>query len=454
MFHNAGTLGAHYFFKRDDPYLRSPEHMLNTVVHHLALQYEPYGQAVASAIEEYSGLLDMPLGQRYTHLVERPLRDLEFSFASPRETLVIVVDAIDECENTDSRRTLLAYLREMSWIAPWFKVVVTSRPDEDIKSAFDSASYDYVYSLSLDDYDSSEDMMEYTQKRMARIAHRKKLQWDDDMIRKLSERAGGLFIWMETACKFIERGANAKGRLNQILDGNQPTEGYDQLDSLYMIAIQQAMGDQGTDNMRSYRECIGAIVVTGSRKPLSVTDLASLLSSYLEPEVLHAVVRGLGSVLYEDPNQTGAIRVYHPSFADFILDPARSKNFHTDPKQQEAMLANCCLKTMMRELSFNVCGLETSHLLNDEVPNFRQRVLTAINQRLEYSCMHWYSHLMGASDCDLQDQLSGFLYGSQLLFWIEVMSLLGQLSVALSSLLGLIDWTSVSGKRKLNKSLY
>ncbi|KAF8598905.1 hypothetical protein BDV93DRAFT_420047, partial [Ceratobasidium sp. AG-I] len=134
MVHDAGALGGHFFFKRDDPHMRSPENMLNTIVHCLALQYELYGRAVASSIEEYSGLLVMPLGQRYTQLIDRPLRSLVSSSDSPSMPFVIVIDALDECERTNSRDQLIKHLRDMASIVPWLKVFITSRPDDDIKA--------------------------------------------------------------------------------------------------------------------------------------------------------------------------------------------------------------------------------------------------------------------------------------------------------------------------------
>ncbi|KAF8596004.1 hypothetical protein BDV93DRAFT_80081 [Ceratobasidium sp. AG-I] len=291
VFHDAGTLGAHFFFRRDDPHLRSPEHMFNFIVHRLALRYEPYGRAVATAIESYSGLLDMPLGQRYVHLVEHPLQSLVPTGESPSKTFVVIVDALDECENTDSRRSLFSYLRKMSQPVPWIKILITSRPDEDIEAAFDSTNYDHVASRNLTSYDTSSDILIYTRMRMADMANRKKRsQWPEDLVRELSMRAAGLFIWVETACKFIERGADMRKRLEQVLAGSQPTEGTAPLDLLYTTAIKHAMGDEGPDNVQIFRECIGAIVATGSHKPLPITGLESLLSDHVGAGVFHTVI--------------------------------------------------------------------------------------------------------------------------------------------------------------------
>ncbi|KAF8605751.1 hypothetical protein BDV93DRAFT_543347, partial [Ceratobasidium sp. AG-I] len=379
VLHDAGTLGAHFFFRRDDPHLRSPEHMLNVIVHRLAFQFEPYGRAVASAIEGYSGLLEMPLGQRYVHLVERPLQSLDSSAITQSGTFAIVVDALDECENTNSRRPLFTFLREMSQLVPWIKIVITSRPDEDIRTTFDSNNYGYVNSRGITSYDASPDVLKYTRNRMAGIANGKKhFQWPEDSVQELCTRAAGLFIWVETACKFIERGVDPRRRLEQVLTGTQSAEGSAPLDLLYATAIKQSMGDEGPDNVYIFRECIGAIVATGVRTPLSVASLESLLSSHISSGLLHMVVSGLGSVLYEDASQGGAVRVYHPSFADFILDPARSGIFYADSHKQNTVLAECSLRTMMRELRFNICGLETSHILNRDVIGLKNRLENTI----------------------------------------------------------------------------
>lgn len=447
VFHDAGTLGAHFFFRRDDPYLRSPVQMLNVIVHRLAFQYEPYGRAVASAIERYGGLLDMPLGQRYVHLVERPLQNLGSTARSTPVTFAIVIDALDECEKSDSRQPLLTYLREMSQLAPWIKIVVTSRPDEDIKTTFDSSNHSYIISRNVASYDASSDILNYTQTRMAGMAKHHQPHWSDDLVAKLSARAAGLFIWVETACKFIEQGIDKRARLEQVLAGTQPIGGSAPLDLLYATAIKQSMGDEGPDNVRIFQECIGAIVATGSRTPLPVTSLELLLSGYVNPGVFHAVASKLGSVLYEDSSQGGAVRVYHPSFADFILDPFRSGSFYTDLHKQNIVLADCSLRTMIRELKFNICGLETSHILNRDVVDLRNRVQTAIGPHLAYSCLHWSSHLAKIPTSALQNQLGEFLYGRHLVYWIEAMSLLEQTGAALSCLLELMSWESVSRKR-------
>jgi hypothetical protein len=182
------------------------------------------------------------------------------------------------------------------------------------------------------------------------------------------------------------------------------------------------------------RQCVGAIVATSRRTPLSVANLEALLSDVVRPGIIRYVVNALGSVLYED-GRDGPIRVCHPSFEDYVTDLARSGEFHVDMRQQNTTLAGCCLRTILQKLKFNICGLETSHKLNRDIIDLEKRVREAVREDLRYSCIYWSSHLVEAEIAVVQNRLRDFLFGKELLYWIEVLSLLGTLGVALSCLL-------------------
>jgi hypothetical protein len=438
-------LGAHFFCKRDDPDLRSPERALNTIVHRLASWYKPYGRAVATAIENNVELPNASMEQRYSHLVEKLTQKIEDDNIRPEGFVIVVVDALDECELGGSRPKLLTYLQNLSRLVPWLKVVVTSRRDPDIVSAFEGASNLGVASIDAHDYDASLDILAYTQERMSDIARKKgHSEWPVDRIHLLSERADGLFIWAETACKFIENGVDIGARLDQIIRGTQSTKGSLPLDLLYTAAITHSMGDDDEDNLRSVQRFLAAIVATASRTPLSVVGLQKLLAGYIEPSVIQNLVAGLSSVLYEDKSSDRTVRVYHQSFADYVINEPRAKRYYLDPEVQNGVLAQRCLEIMVKELRFNICGLETSHVRNCDVSGLEIRVKDSISEHLKYSCLHWSSHLVKASKGPSWDKLENFLFGRELLYWIEALSLLGELGVGLSSLQDLVRCISVS----------
>ena len=51
----------------------------------------------------------------------------------PTHTLVFVIDALDECGDTLSRPGILRALTDTAAIAPWLRIIITSRPEINIQ---------------------------------------------------------------------------------------------------------------------------------------------------------------------------------------------------------------------------------------------------------------------------------------------------------------------------------
>ncbi|KAG9074611.1 hypothetical protein FRC06_010571, partial [Ceratobasidium sp. 370] len=372
-------LAASFFCKRDDPALRDARCLLNTIVYGLAIRNEAYKRAVADAIREDQQICGAPMQRRYASLIQGPMRSLGHDQA-PR-TFVVVVDALDETQRDENRASVLTYLRDMYQLAPWLKIIVTSRPDDDIKTEF-GGDDEHMTSLNIADHDAADDVHMFVQQRMAGIAKKKRIEWPDEKIRQLADRANGLFVWSETACKFIAGGFSPDERLEQVLHLSPSTEESHPLaalDDLFTTAIRVGIEDNSADNRRHVVRCIGAVIATSSRTPLPVASLEQLLYGQIKPGVLRSVVDSLGSVLYED-GASGPVRVFHPSFEDYITDPNRSNAFYVDLGQKNTTLAVCCLDNMLRGLKFNICDLETSHVLNRDIPDLATRVQNGIAQ--------------------------------------------------------------------------
>jgi hypothetical protein len=441
------TLAASFFCKRDDPKLRDAGCLLNTIVYGLANRHKPYGVAVAKAIQEDVQICGSHIQRRYASLVEGPLKVVQQA-PSPDMALVVVIDALDECEGDESRGPLLSSLRNMCQLVPWLKIVITSRPDEDINGTYGEPNK-FVSSRNIANDNASNDIILFVQARMASIAKtRGRSEWSEQVTRTLAERANGLFIWAETACRFIERGISADKRLKQVLQEVRPDKGTHPLaalDTLYATAIRHGIKDEGEDNLLIVQRCIGAVVATSSRTPLSMLGLGELLLEEVEPDALRYVIIALGSVLYEDGGPGGVVRVCHPSFNDYVTDLARSGEFYVDLGQQNTTLAGCCLRSMLEKLRFNICDLETSHVLNRDVIGLDARVQNAISEDLRYSCLYWTSHLVQAGTVAIvQEPLRQMLFGRELLYWMETMSLLGKLDMVLSSLIELTAYAQKS----------
>ncbi|KAG8723257.1 hypothetical protein FRC09_004086 [Ceratobasidium sp. 395] len=424
-----GTLGASFFCKRDSPELRDPRRVLTTIVYQLAMRWGPYQNAVSAALKKEPELYMQHFQALYDALLGKPLQGLS---KHNRGILVVVVDALDECGDTDTRRQLLRCLQDLPQLVPFLRVVVTSRPNMDIKEFFtqDRTSQWFV-EFNILTHDASNDIRLFVQDRLGNMAHIK--DWPNDTVDQVSHRANGLFIWARTACKFISAGYDKRKRLDLVLSG----PGLADIDSLYTTAISASMPGAEADNKAYMLQFLGAVVATATRTPLSVANLALLLRSRVSQDVLEPVLASLLSVLYVDHDCDDAVRVSHPSFMEYITDRTRSNDWYIDLDEHNTILAECCLEIMTESLKFNICGLETSDVFNSDVQDLDVRVGAAIRPHLIYSCMYWASHTANSHIATLDHCLRRFLFGQVLLYWIEALSLLGKLNIAPASLLEL-----------------
>jgi hypothetical protein len=80
---------------------------------------------------------------------------------------------------------------------------------------------------------------------------------------------------------------------------------------------------------------------------------------------------------------------------------------------------------MKSGLKFNIYGLETSDLLNDEVQDLPARIQESIPTRLAYACRFGLQHLQDTprEGVDLLNDVDYFLH-VKFLYWLEVMSLM------------------------------
>ncbi|QRV96697.1 WD40 repeat-like protein [Ceratobasidium sp. AG-Ba] len=437
-------LSSSFFCKRDDPKRRSAQRALSSIIYGIASRHATYASALRKVLEEDPVLPTSPLQMQFNKLVLDLLGS--FSSSTPDTHHAIVVDALDECGPEAERRQLLGFLVKMSELVPWMRVVITSRPDSDIKDFFSHANSSAFSSRDLHSYDASDDIRAFTRFRLGESTKGRLLP--EDSADELATAAEGLFIWAHTACEFVLEDIDPTDALDIILRRSESGLSHP-LDELYALTIQASVTKQRASNRAkaAVRKYLGAIIVCSARTPLSIPTLSRLLDEDQGANALQSTVDLLGSVLYIDHSLGDVVRVYHPSFADYMLSKNRSGEFCVDLEDLNARLASCCLKTMMAELRFNMCDLETSFLRNSEIPDLEARVAQAISERLKYSCLYWTSHTkdVGTSEhrASLQSMLHEFARGPALIFWVEALSLIGKPWVAISSVQELMDHYAV-----------
>src|ERR1700734_1059451 len=266
------------------------------------------------------------------------------------------------------------------------------------------------------------------------------LEWPNkDWCRMLLKASDGLFQWASTACRAIKDGEGGVWPTELLTRFCSLTRG---LDGLYSEVLSRSFNPNDAIAMSRFKSIMGRILVV--KEPLSVSAHSDMCCGSNDAELVRLVTQSMGSLLSGVNQDNAPVRALHVSFFEFLADENRSKSYYVDASQQNRILTLSTFRVMKRELRFNICSLETSHLRNTDVPDLTTRVENTILPRLSYGCRFWAGHLIAtAYDATILYELQDFLH-HRLLYWLEVLSLIKNINVASGMLLSLQEWNQVS----------
>jgi hypothetical protein len=236
---------------------------------------------------------------------------LEFIRSIPRhsnpDTLVVVIDALDECGNTQSRADILKVLIDAAALASWLKIIITSRPEVDIIRSLGTAA---KYDLGTDQ-EATADLRTFAQRQLNLVASTWNLPtpWPaESLFNRVILRANGLFIFIKTLVLALEKCEDPEECLKEALQGSA-SAGSESLYSLYSSIVKAHSKIAGFWRMI-------AVITTAQYRPLRKEPIAELAG--VKPNFVEKLVDDLSSLLYRDEGANGAIRVRHLSISEFF----------------------------------------------------------------------------------------------------------------------------------------
>lgn len=139
-------LGGCFFFSRHQSKRNEANLVMPTLAHGIAAFSESIRNSVAEAIRRNIHVASAPLRRQFLDLVVEPLK-----LYSERESIVIVLDALDECATPAMREDLLTILAHDSTQLPSnVRVFITARPEQDIEKAFSFTTRCCKHVINLD----------------------------------------------------------------------------------------------------------------------------------------------------------------------------------------------------------------------------------------------------------------------------------------------------------------
>jgi Cdc6-like AAA superfamily ATPase len=418
----------------------------------------------------------------FSKLVSGPLKTTN-SFLSGRDP-VFLIDALDQCRRSqdNSWEKLLNTLVQWSSLPRRCKLIITSRPQSDIAKAFEAGEIKCLELLTGDGVDNitNQDVRAYLNYRFAEMRRQDKSisdRWpNSDAVSKLVDHTKGSFKWAAVAVDSIQAARDKEKQLTAIIEGGTTTklDPFDRyLEEVSKTAFEgnpsnafernpletyEGSSSDATNGHSSdvFRETMGAIVL--SKQPLTMADL----KYFLQDQFTSASGVSIEDVCYRllpIISIEGEIKIRHNAYKDYLIDSKRctlfDDAFHNNAHRKMTIL---CLKIMQKELKFNIYGLKSSYRMNNQVEDKDSLIGKCIPSYLAYACQYWADHLRGITAVEQRDSeiiylLRNFL-NTQLLYWLEVLSVLSKCHVAPKSLLVAAEWLETSSIAMLSFRRY
>ncbi|KAL6359998.1 hypothetical protein LRP88_05694 [Fusarium phalaenopsidis] len=357
-----GNFGGSFFFKKGQTDREDPSKLFTTLAAGLSRWQPAVSKHIKDSIERNPQIFDQMYRDQFSNLILKPL---SHTMPRPEQPIVMVVDALDECQH----ELITHIITDVFSLArrPGLKLFLTSRPELRIVAGFPSVGRKVVYDdmtlqnvpCDVIDHDLKIFFTRELEKMRKRYSGIERLasNWPGEhLIQRLVNMATPLFIVASTLCRFVEdrKRRNPKRQMDKILDkilATQDRTHETSLDQMYLTVLNQQFDDDNSTQQRSetiemFRRIVGSIIVLLT--PLTISALARLLQHDEDIDELQDAVEArlevLNSVLSVPPpseRQNSPVRILHLSFRDFLVDCQRRDDnpFWVDETKTHGVLA-------------------------------------------------------------------------------------------------------------------
>ena len=450
LFDTMHRLTSSFIFLREGQ--SKPYQLFTTLARDLSDRYPSFKSALGLAVKDKSslrvGTRDYPT--LFESLILVPLNDLHL--VGP---VLVVIDALDESGDVTGGNGLHNFLaRNLARLPLNFRVLITSRPEDGIQSAFNGAPsvrIEYMNDSQLAAR-TDDDILSVLQNLLP-----------TDVFKKhgaaLAKKAEGLFQWAAVAGRFILDppecfGFSKKECINHLLKLTTTRDGQDPLDELYKEVLGGYITHQ--KGRLLFRSVVGQLIT--AFEPLSTRSLTTLRgyasNDNDDADSVVTILRRLGSLFTNVnlPDSTLPIAPLHTSFRDFLINKEKSGDFFIVLPDAHHGLAHACVGLMLCDLRFNICDIESSYLANKDIHNLEARVAEHLPPALSYACRFYGDHIEHVDfEANLFRKLRDF-FKTKFLFWLEALSLTGDMHLALPALLSVNLWLASGRSVSLNIS--
>ncbi|KAG8704160.1 hypothetical protein FRC09_003732, partial [Ceratobasidium sp. 395] len=388
---SAGKLAASFFCARWSSECRDAKAILPSISYQLALFSRPFLCAISNTFDQAIDLQTLSIQDQFERLIVTPLRIVGYTFPTG---VVVVVDALDECENQDIVDQILGVLPTYASTLP-IKFLTTSRPRSNLLYRIRSEEgNDAVLESRLSTLDPSlvrQDIKTFMEAELS-ATHP-----STDGLEHLVNLSDSSFYQAAVLVRYITHGyhfgsAERTRRLQQLLNSSAPANNSngEGMDPVYNAMLEAALeSDSFGGPQRAETERLIHTVIC-AREPLPADALAGLLSlniTRLERYLLQA-----SKLLLQVSEEGRLVTTRHKTFSSYLLDQRRSGKYYCDPERCNVWLAQTCFN-LIKESTTRPPGPE-SHMATqqDDLPSQLNGILDLTSPHCLYACRYWSVH--------------------------------------------------------------
>ncbi|TFK67716.1 hypothetical protein BDN72DRAFT_85603 [Pluteus cervinus] len=327
VYRNMRRLAASFFFSQASQDRNTTQRFVATIADHLAEFVPGAREIILDKISRHPTIFDDKSfeGQWQTLIVDT-LREVP----PPPAPMLIVIDGIDEIISHEEQCNFLqAILHSIPHLGPSFKILIASRPEQQIEEVFTKFGISERSRIELGNAEGDRaDIELFLLCSLSRIYCRLKRlppstpmaqTWlDQDIIRRLVDNSSGQFIYATTVVRFAESYAgDPSASLEKI--ANSRSKSFKSLDHLYLIImarIKKSIPPKHHRHLHYLMTCIYLHLVTPFKENVDVfwpkefdKDLVNTLLVKLDPVV-----------------EKGG-EYHHKSFVSFLTQPSAPHPF-------------------------------------------------------------------------------------------------------------------------------
>ncbi len=246
---------------------------------------------------------------------------LNLSIIGGRERYLIVIDALDEAGG-DGRNELVEVLARYAQQLPdWIGLVVTSRPEFDVTTPFQTLK---PFPFETKSAANSDDIRTYLRHELAvQLRNRPDA---DRLVEQILEKSEGVFLYVESFCEDIRKNYLSLDRPNEFPQG---------LAGKFFMGFQRYFPDLEKFR-KDVRPALRAILAACEPLPLEI--LQNLLK--WRDEELRDFTRPIAS-LFPVAGEAGheVIKPFHKSLADWLTDEGKAGVYYVSKLEGHHLLA-------------------------------------------------------------------------------------------------------------------